>query len=241
MEKINLFLLPFAGGSKYSYRNYQERAPSLLNIIALEYPGRGNRADESLITDIKALIDDLYYQIKPAIERGADYAIFGHSMGGLLAYLLTRKVLLQNHIAPLHLFITGTVGPSARVRSSHKRHLLSKAAFMEEIRKLNGCPDEMLRNDELFEYFEPILRADFTATENYVYEQEPPLNIPVTVITGTEERLKPADILSWQKETSQPVDFGTMPGNHFFIFHQTDAILGIITKKLAAHFKNCQV
>ena len=241
MEKINLFLLPFAGGSKYSYRTYKEKAPSFFNVIALEYPGRGNRTDEHLLTDIKALTDDLYYQIKPVVEQGNSYAIFGHSMGGLLAYLLTRKILLNNHVAPLHLFITGTVGPSAPIRSSQQKHLLNKVDFMEEIRKLNGCPDEMLRNEELFEYFEPILRADFTATENYVYEKDYPLNIPITVITGTEERLKATDIQSWQKATSHIIDFRSMPGDHFFIFHHTVAILGIITKKLAGHFKNCRV
>ncbi len=39
--KLNVFFLPFAGGNKYSYRDFKEKAPSFINIISLEYPGRG--------------------------------------------------------------------------------------------------------------------------------------------------------------------------------------------------------
>ncbi|RBL90129.1 thioesterase [Chitinophaga flava] len=240
MEKINLFCLPFAGGSKYSYRLYEEHLPSFLNIIPLEYPGRGTRMGEPLKEDVNQLVNDLYLQIADKLDRSA-YAIYGHSMGGLMSYLLTRKILEKRRTPPLHLFITGTSGPGALSRTEKKRHLLDKRSFIEEIRNLNGSPDEILQNDELLDFIEPILRADFKVSENYAHSSISPLNIPITVITGTREEMKPEDIQLWQQETLVPVDFRRMPGHHFFIFKYPYEIVGIIAKKLLVHHKSYQL
>ncbi|MEO6730455.1 MAG: thioesterase domain-containing protein [Ferruginibacter sp.] len=233
-KTTDLFCLPFAGGNKYSYREFLDKSPSFLNIVTLEYPGRGGRMKDPLITDINELVNDIYGQIKPLINNN-DYAIYGHSLGGLMSYLLTLKLIENNDKLPVHLFITGTTGPSAISRTEKKRHLLEKKEFVEEIRELNGMPEEILNNEELLFYFEPILRSDFKVSEEYVYQENPPLNIPVTVITGTGEDMELDDIQLWQKETTYAVDFKRMPGKHFFIFQHTFKIIEIISKKLYLH------
>lgn len=236
MKLLNVFCLPFAGGNKYSYRLYKENASSFLNIIAIDYPGRGARIAEPLLEDIDTLVNDVYNQVSKEIGD-TDYAIYGHSMGGLIAYLLTRVLIEKNHKAPSHLFITSTTGPSAISRTDRKRHLLPKLEFINEIKDLGGMPDEILQNDEWLYYFEPILRADFKASENYIYQNYPPLKIPITVITGSEEDMEMADVYTWQKETDCVIDFKQMPGNHFFIFMYPRAIIDIISKKLLVHTK----
>lgn len=236
MEKMNLFCLPFAGGNKYSYRKYEENAPPFLKVVPLEYPGRGTRVQEPLLGDVFALVDDLYEQIRPQLE-GRSYAIYGHSMGGLMGYLLTRKIRENGHSLPLHLFVTGTTGPAAPSRQEKKRHLLGKEAFLEEVRSLNGVVEEILQNEELMQYVEPILRADFKVIESYEYTQEPCLDVPFTVITGTREEMKMEEIYLWQKETNANVNFIRMPGNHFFINQYPYEIIQVIAKKLLAYTK----
>ncbi|MGF7081422.1 thioesterase II family protein [Mucilaginibacter sp. UYCu711] len=231
MKTINLICLAFAGGNRYSYRLFSEKAPPVLNLITLEYPGRGSRIKEELATDITLLIDDLYVQVN-AIANSGPYAIYGHSMGGLLAYLLTLKLAENNREQPQHVFISGTSGPSSKSRSEKMRHLLERAAFIEEIRKLDGMPQEILENEELLAYLEPILRADFKISENYQHTDRLPLNLPFTVITGSEEELETEDVLLWQKETTQQVDFIQLPGKHFFILQHPEKILDIIFEKL---------
>ncbi len=233
-QTIQLFCLPFAGGNKYSYREFIEKAPSFLQLTTLEYPGRGTRMREPLCGDINELVNDLYRQMKPPLNS-QPYAIYGHSLGGLLNYLLTLKLLNEGHAAPMHLFITGTTGPSAPSRNEKKRFLLNKADFIDEVRALDGMPEEILNSDELLEYFEPILRADFRISENYLHQNRDPLNIPITVITGTEEDMELPDIQLWQNETTFPVDFKRMPGKHFFIFQHAFKIIEIISKKLYLH------
>lgn len=236
METVNLFCLPFAGGSKYSYRELEDRAPEFLNIISLEYPGRGARIREPLMKDINGLAEDIYQSLKNSLD-GKSYAIYGHSMGGLLAWLLVRKIVLNSHRLPLHVFITGTKGPAARDKEEKKRHLLEKDEFIDELKRLDGSPPEILGNDELLNYFEPIIRADFQATETYEYEETPPFDIPLTVITGTEEDMEPEEIALWQKETSFKVDFRRMQGNHFFIFKYPAVVVEIISKKILSTLK----
>lgn len=230
-KTVTLFCLPFAGGNKYSYRDFLEKAPPFLKIVTLDYPGRGSRMKEPLLSDINDLTDDLYKQIIPQIGEDT-YSIYGHSLGGLMTYLLTKKLIDNGFKAPCHLFITGTTGPSALSRIEKKRYLLNKEEFIEEIRELDGMPEEILNSEELLYYFEPILRSDFKISENYVHQQTQPLNIPITVITGTEEDMELEDIRLWQKETSHLVDFKRMPGKHFFIFQHAFQIVETISKKL---------
>lgn len=235
-QAINVFCLPYAGGNKYSYRDFKAKAPPFLNFIMLEYPGRGARIGEPLATDIHFIVNDLYNQIRNSINT-ADYAFYGHSMGGLVAYLLTVKITENQLREPLHLFITGTSGPSSLSRGEKKRFQMVQDEFIKEIRDFGGMPDEMLENNELLHYFEPILRSDFEATELYNYSHYPPLNIPITVITGTGEDLEAGDIEIWQKESLYKVDFRRLPGKHFFIFNFISEIIQIIGKKLTVPLK----
>lgn len=239
-SKVNVFCLPFAGGNKYSYREFKNRAPSFLNFISLEYPGRGGRIKEPLLSSASALVDDLYKQVENIVDVG-DYAIYGHSLGGLMTYLITRKLIENGHRQPLHLFITGTTGPSSLSRIERKRHLLPHAEFIQELKDLKGMPDEILQSDEMLEYCEPILRSDFMASEKYVHEESSPLDIPITVITGSEEDMENSDIALWQNETTLPVDFKKFPGNHFFIYQNVQPIIQIISNKITLTTKVYQV
>ena len=195
---------------------------------------------EPLVSDSETMVNDLYNQIKKNTELG-DYAIYGHSMGGLIGYLLTRKLIENNHRPPVHLFITGTSGPSSASRSAKNRHLLPKDEFIQELKELDGIPDEILQNEELLSYIEPILRADFKTCETYQYGNFSPLNIPFTVITGTDEDMSAEDIQLWQKETETEIDFRQIPGKHFFIFKYPRVIVDIISKKLSVHTKAYQL
>ena len=233
MEKTTLLCFPFAGGNRYSYRKYEENAPPFLEIVTMEYPGRGSRYHEPLRFDMQSLVDDLYIRIRDRIRQG-NYAFYGHSMGGLVGFLLARKIEANKEPAPRHLFVTGSNSPSSG-SDDIKRHLLTKDEFIEELRRLKGCPDEVLDDTGLIEHYEPIIRADFKASEEFVYKRSQPLGIPITVITGTREKMKTEEVRLWQTETTAAVDFRLLPGDHFFISKYYNIIIEIIVKKI---FKN---
>lgn len=227
---MNLIFLPFAGGSQYSYVSFNEHLKRRgLSIIPIEIPGRGSRFHEKLFSDVYNVVDDIYSQIKGKLTE--PYAIYGHSMGTLLGYLLTHKILKEKVSPPVHLFFSGCGGPSVKVDEPPK-HNLPKKEFIDKLIEMGGCPEEILQNSELMDIFEPIIRADFKLIEYYRYEPLPAFNIPISVLIGTEEKTTLDDALAWQKETSDPLEVFQLPGNHFFIFGQEKQLINIIADKL---------
>lgn len=231
MKEITLFTLPFAGGNKFSYRPLTKYLPSFLKVINLEYPGRGLRSSLPLVTDINILVDDLYNEIKQYLDN-REYAIFGHSIGGLITYLLARKIIENNHQPPEYLFITGTPGPEAPSRITSEKHNLNKEDFLTEVRNYEGSPKEIFEDYELLDYFEPILRADFMVSETYKYQYKQPLDIPIIVITGKQEEMDISEVRLWNNVTIKKVEYLSLPGKHFFIFDYAKEIIEIISKKL---------
>jgi surfactin synthase thioesterase subunit len=158
------------------------------------------------------------------------YAIYGHSMGTLLGYLVTQRIVQSGKNPPLHLFMTGCRAPSAN--RDEKRHLLPKDQFIAKLREYGGTLDDILNDADLMNFFEPVLRADFECIENYVHSSATPLDIPITVIIGSEEPTTPSDAQLWQKETTQPLAFHQFPGKHFFIFNHQESIIRLIVRDL---------
>lgn len=230
-EKINLVCLPFAGGNKYSYRPLFTESSDVFNATTLEYPGRGTRIFEELTSDIDALVNDLFNQLKPILSKG-NYAIYGHSLGGLLAYLLAVKIRENNYELPKHIFITGASGPSAASRQTRKFHLYPHKEFIDEVIILGGMPDEILQDNAMLEFLEPILRNDFKVSETYIHKAAEPLNVPFTVMTGIDEDLEAEEVLLWQNESVPVVDFIQLEGDHFFIMQHKTFIINAIAEKL---------
>ncbi len=216
-----LFCLPFAGGSSYSYREFQRHADDGVSIEALDLPGRGRRFPEPLLTSLHDMADDVFEQIQGRLN-GA-YAIYGHSMGACIGYLLVKRIIRERYPLPLHLFVSGREGPSVQCKEND-RHLLPSAEFKEVLKKFEGTTRDVLENQELMELFEPVLRADFQALETYAYEKSEPFDVPITVMWGKEENLKRTDAFRWQDETTKKISFRDFNGGHFFIFQNAAQI-----------------
>lgn len=229
MMKFNLFCVHYAGGSRYSYNMYTEHAPEFINIIPVELPGRGTRVKEALLTDIEAMAADIFRQIKDRLQQ--PYAIYGHSLGAILCYLVTIKIVENKLNQPVHLFVSGRGGPSV-VRNGPFTSELPREAFIDKVKELGGLPNELLQDDYIMNFFEPILRSDFKGVEQYKYKGPFMLNIPVTVMIGQDEKVSYADALEWRKETSKEVAVKVFPGKHFFIFNYPREIVHIIADVL---------
>ncbi|HEY8918110.1 MAG TPA: alpha/beta fold hydrolase [Chitinophaga sp.] len=220
--KVNIFCLPFAGGSRYSYQGYEKYASPQVTIIPVDLPGRGSRFADPLLGNIYELADDVFQQLQDRLHE--PYALYGHSMGALLSYLLTKRILQEGLPAPLHLFLTGRAAPSV-VKQDAVIHTLPKAAFFEALAKLGGCPEELLRNEDLKDFFEPIIRSDLGALHTYQHEETTPFDIPMTVMTGLQENISFEDALAWQKESTELITVRKFTGDHFFIYdHEREIV-----------------
>jgi len=221
--KIILYCLPFAGGHTLSYRDFQAHVAESILIKPLELPGRGNRINEPGLTNLETMADDVFQQIQSDLN-GMSYAIYGHSMGAILGYLLVKRILNAGKPAPKHLFVSGREAPSV-VNDVPPIHQLPKQAFINQLNELGGLPPSIEGNVELMDFFEPILRADIQALETYIYQPTSPFDIPITILHGlTDKAVTYRNLLPWQQESTQPIAIHTLKGGHFFIFEQLSGL-----------------
>lgn len=226
---MKLICLTYAGGNKYSYRNFRPHIHKEIEIITLELPGRGARISERLINKLDILVDDLYVQIQEHIHE--DYILYGHSMGGILGDLLIHKLLENKKSIPSFFLITGCRSPRRNTMKPNIHHL-PKTAFQKEIIELGGMPDEIIKDQEILDFLLDILRVDITALETAVYQKRKPYNVPILVIRGTEEKVTEEDAIDWEMQTIATFNHMVLPGNHFFILNHIEYISKIVNEKL---------
>lgn len=231
--KITLFCFPFAGGTSYSYSAFTKYGSDILNIVSINLPGRGNRMRERLLKNIDEIVEDVWQQIRKDLFK--PYAIYGHSMGTLIGYLITKKIIRENYPLPLHLFFTGCGGPYYQ-NIKTDTHLLPRNEFIRRLKDMGGSPNEILENDALMDFFEPIIRADFEAIENYTYQETSAFSILITCMIGTEEETTYDHALGWQKETTGPLKILQFQGDHFFIFDHIEKIMQTIENDLTVNY-----
>lgn len=209
---MRVFFFPFAGGSRYSFPQLRGLTS---NFVFFDYPGRGLRIGESLVSNIEQLLEGMLDSVKREIEAGGDYAIYGHSMGALVGYLICHRLSALGLRMPTRLIVSGKKAPSVK-RGSVISHLKDDL-FWQEVRKMGGIPDELFSHSELSTYFCPILRADFAVVESYEHRPGRLLSIPIDVFFGTEDANRD-EITGWVTETDAQVTINSVPGGHFFIF-----------------------
>lgn len=227
---LRLFCFPYAGGTTYTFRSWTNFLPSTVELCAIELPGRLRRLNEPPYQQLDLLLSVLAIALLPYFNK--PFAFFGHSMGGLIGFELTRLLRKKFARSPVHLFVSGC-------RAFHLPNLnptinsLDDEEFKQAIADYGGTPQEVINNEEMMELLMPTLRADFALFENYVYHQESPLDIPITVFGGKQDKLvTQEELAAWQKHTSTDFSLYLFEGGHFFLEEKRRYLLDYIFRKL---------
>lgn len=156
-------------------------------------------------------------------------------MGGLISFELARLIRRQYNLEPVHLFISGRRAPQINNLKTVINNL-PKADLIRELRQLNGTPEEVLNNDELMEILLPILRADFSVLETYIYTHEAPFNCPISVFGGLQDRtIELKELEAWREQTLNYFSLKMLSGNHFFIHSSRSFLLQELIQQLNAY------
>ena len=77
----------------------------------------------------------------------------------------------------------------------------------------------------------PILRADLTLCETYIYTPEPPLDCPLAVFGGEQDSMvSKQELQEWRKQTRSAFTLYMLPGDHFFLQSQQNLLLGTLSR-----------
>lgn len=227
---LRLFCLPYAGGGSQIFRMWPNKLPASVEVCLVELPGRGIRLREPLFERLPPLVEAIAKNLEGHLDR--PFAFFGHSMGALLSFEVARYFRRHNIQRPVHLFVSGRGAPQTP-SDEPPMHNLPEPEFISELRRLNGTPVEVLEHEELMELMLPILRADFTVCETYLYEPESPLNCPITAFGGLEDESVGADRLNaWREQTTSTFSAHTFPGDHFFLHTAQQLLLQTLSQGL---------
>ena len=226
-----LFCLPYAGGSESIYYSWKKYLSSSINPKFIELKGRGKRFSESFYENLEEAVNDIFDNMKDKIVND-EYAVYGHSMGGLLAYELYYKARSENVMMPKHIFFSGYKPPDIPRNDKHI-HLLPDEEFIKEVVELGGTPHNIIENEELLQLCTPILRNDFKMIEEYVYnEKKEKIQCDITILNGKEEDITLEEILAWKKHADKGFKVYNFAGDHFFINNNIENIVNIINHVL---------
>ena len=209
--KLRLFCFPYAGGGVSVFREWAGHLPAEIAVCPVRLPGRETRLNEPVFDSMELLIPALREAIHPYLDR--PFALFGHSLGAMIAFELARSLAP----IPLCLFVSGARAPQLR-RDHVPPPPPSDDELIEELRRLNGIPADLLEHRELMQLALPALRADTALYRKYVYREGPPLDCPICAYGGlNDERITSEHLEAWVEQTSASFKLETFPGGHFFL------------------------
>lgn len=230
--RLRLFCLPYAGGGASVFRAWFKAFSREIDVCAVQLPGRETRLKERPWRAMPELVRDLAQGLEPHLDL--PFVLFGHSMGALISFELTRHLRHQGAPLPLHLFVSGCRAPQLP-RTEDQKHLCSDSELWEELRRLGGTPAEVLEDGEFIDWYLPTLRADFAVCETYEYVHEAPLSCSITALHGErDEEVSYEDSQKWSTQTQRAFSLLTFPGEHLFIQTELKLVVRAVVEQLAA-------
>ncbi|WP_197061134.1 thioesterase II family protein [Colwellia psychrerythraea] len=234
---INLLCLPCAGASASMYLRWSRFLPNWVNIVPVELPGRGTRLNETALEDFDALVQSILDDYQGYMQQ--PFAIFGHSMGALLAYGICQVLAAKNSISkqlalPQILLLSACPSPDkfdpSRFPDTHDRD-----ALIANLRQQGGSAEALFDYPELLDMTLNILAADYRLLQGFQYKKTSPLPLFMQVLSGKSDDISLDNLSTWQQHSAKKIIFHEFIGGHFYIQDQQSLVLKRITQALQNH------
>ncbi len=234
---VRLFCLPYAGGGGAVFRQWPAGLNGIAEVCPILLPGREARFREPACTRMEPLVAALSDAILPFLDR--PFALFGHSMGALIAFELTRALQNRQGRSPARLFISGSRTPRSSFADANV-HSLPDEAFLDCLHdRYQAIPDAVRENRELADIVMPTLRADFELLETYrcVGGAGLKCQCPLIVYGGREDdTVSPDELQGWASycEADGAFRCRLLAGSHFFLRTAEADLIADLRGELAA-------
>ncbi|MFD4973844.1 thioesterase II family protein [Streptomyces sp. NPDC058424] len=219
---VTLYCFAHAGAGGSGFTRWRTRTGPGVSVVPVVLPGRGVRRGELCVTSREGLCGALLGWLGDQVADGRPYALYGHSLGGMVAHTLTRALIDQGLPAPAFLAVGATPPPHAPALSHGDmtdERLLSFAAGLGALpRGVLAAPGSLwyrtvlpvLRDDLLLA---AALRAAVLADASCAV-----LPVPVLALGGRDDSVVGPSVLDgWERWTTSRFVQRTVPGDHFFV------------------------
>jgi medium-chain acyl-[acyl-carrier-protein] hydrolase len=220
---LRLLCFPYAGGAAAAFRLWVGALAPEVEVCPVQLPGRGSRFREVPFRNVKELVSAAADGLRPMMD--VPFALYGHSMGAVVAFELARELRRRSWPAPVLLAVSGRQAPPRPSPLPPFGHLPDPEFLREVCGRYDNIPEEVLAEPELLQLVLPALRADILLLETYPYTRELPLDCPISCFGGEEDRhVSRADLDAWAEHTRGGCKVRTFPGGHFFIDSAREAV-----------------
>lgn len=227
---VSLLCLPCGGASATMYMRWRLLLPIWIRLVPVELPGRGGRAAEPFSTSFDTLVEQLCVEHSRVLET--PYALFGHSMGGLLAYGMATHLQAQRKPLPVMVFTSASPAPSRR---DSWRYLSrsSDDVLIRDLRHYGGTPDDVFESAEMLRLAMDTLAADYRVCSSFQYRGPARLPVPLRAFAGRDDEVLPEQLEAWRMETTAGFSTRWFSGGHFYIRPQQAAVIRRIRHDLS--------
>lgn len=209
-----LYCVPSAGSGATLYLPWRQAMAGLFDVRPVQLPGHETRRAEPPVGRVEPVAEALAEAIAAdQAESPADYALFGHSFGALVAFETARVLQTRCCRTALPLFLAASAS-----RAPHQGSRLQVKDSIEFLRAAGGTPPEVLENAEFMAVIEPALSADLEAESVYLRTSEARLRLPIAAFGGRADPFTaPEDVASWAAHTAEWCSVTLLEGGHFFL------------------------
>lgn len=214
--RLRVVCFPYAGGQAVAFHPWAALLPDDVELWSVQYRGRGYRFREAPLTRMDDVLDELEPVLSSLCE--VPTVFFGHSMGAMVAFELSRRLVAADEGSPVHLYLSACGPPRHGPDRAERGPEPSDAALLQRLQDLAGTPDGVFEQPDLLRAFLPNLKADLRCLRGWHPGRRAPLPLPITVFGGLDDPFVPVQALDeWRLETSATFRRKLFQGHHFFI------------------------
>ena len=228
--RTRLVCFPHAGGSASYFFPLAKALSPEFDVHVVQYPGRQDRRSEPLVDNIDDMADRAFAAVEPLTD--APVALFGHSMGAVVAFEVARRLETLAGRRPVLVFASGSRAPS---RYGDDQDGKDDAGLVGVMRDLGGTDPRVLNDPEMLATFLPAFRNDYRALQAYHRGTEVGIDAPIAVMAATDDaKTSLDDARAWHEHTSGGGEVHIFQGGHFYLEKQPQRVIEVIAQTLRA-------
>lgn len=216
MTPTELVCFHHAGGGAASFFPLRRALADMgaeVAFTAVTLPGRESRRDEARFVDAATCVRALADELHELLTR--PHVLLGHSMGALLAYLLSQLRISRGLRAP-DAVIVASCRPPKLPPPLPDLHVADDRELAATLAGYGGLPAEILDRPDWLALLMPTVRDDLRIVQSCWPSDRPPLPCPVHIFGGLDDPLVPPNTLAgWSAHSIQPQPVRLYSGGHF--------------------------
>ena len=230
---LRLVLFHHAGGDARSFWSWGKLLPKTIEVCSVELPGHGRRLAEPLVSDFNRLMDALAQGLGPVRDR--PFALFGHSLGGLIAFELARRWHRDGRRRPSSLHVSSCPAPEFSSQLVLTEGM-SDADIVAWLDGFGATPTEIAGDQDFMSLLLPIFRSDLDLFSSYSYSADEPLSCSLCAYVGEDDPAVPlASAQAWRHHTSGRFSLHSLTGDHFYWREGLEKFHQLLLSELGAH------